>query len=311
MACAGSGKLCSNSRTQGQGAFENPIQNSNLLIQYRGLLLNFTSPDTFKKAGRMHKYLDIVDHRSLLISILCIIVTFLCIRFDISYDVDLIIFSIAIIFPLVFTIREGFRRRQYAVRLLSALKASMSALYFSLENSTRLTMEEKLEVHRMVNTLSATFIVVIKEKQDFGISQVRAQVREIYHFVDTRRDSISGNTLLKVVRLVRDIEEGIENLHGIKIHGTPVSLRAYCLVFIYIVPFIFTPTLVHNLPTQPLWLVYSLSVLHGFILMSLYNLQDHLEDPFDQIGLDDIKLAEFQFRETKLPEVEKPASTPP
>jgi len=251
----------------------------------------------------MHKYLDIIDHRSFLISMLCIIVTFFCIYFGISYDVDLIIFSIAIIFPLVFTIREGFRRRQFAIRLLSALKSSMSAFYFSLENSTRLSVEEKLDVHQKVNTLSETFIEALKKKQDVGIDQVREQIREIYHFVDTRRDSISGNTLLKVIRLVRDIEEGIENLHGIKIHGTPVSLRAYCLVFIYIVPFIFTPTLVHNLPTHPVWLVYSLSVLHGFILMSLYNLQEHIENPFDQVGLDDIKLSEFQFQVTELPEV--------
>ncbi len=49
------------------------------------------------------------------------------------------------------------------------------------------------------------------------------------------------------------------------------------------------------------WLVYALSVFHGFILMSLYNLQEHIEDPFDQMGLDDIKLVEFQFREETAP----------
>ena len=33
------------------------------------------------------------------------------------------------------------------------------------------------------------------------------------------------------------------------------------------------------------------------MLISLYNLQDLLEDPFDQMGLDDIKLDEFEFLE--------------
>ena len=38
-----------------------------------------------------------------------------------------------------------------------------------------------------------------------------------------------------------------------------------------------------------------LAVIHGFILISLYNVQYDMEDPFDQIGLDDIKLEEFHF----------------
>ena len=248
------------------------------------------------RAG-MHKYLDIIDHRSLYISLLCIAVTYLCLRFNFSYDVDLIIFSIAIIFPLVFTIREAFRRRQYCIRLLGELKAGISAFYFSMENSNKLTIKEKQEVHAMMNTLSAAFINGLKNKSNAEIDAVRDQIRQVYHYVDTTRESVSNNTSLKLIRLVRDIQESIEVLNGYKIHGTPVSLRAYCLIFIYILPFIFSPTLVHNLASHPVWLTYALSVLHGFILMSLYNLQAHIEDPFDQIGLDDIQLVEFQFRE--------------
>jgi predicted membrane chloride channel (bestrophin family) len=245
----------------------------------------------------MNKYLDIVNHRSLNISVLCIAVTYFCLRYNFSYDVDLIIFSIAIIFPLVFTIREAFRRRQNAIRLLSKLKASISAFYFSLENSNKLTAEEKQQVHVMMNALSETFIDGLMDRQNASIPKVREEVRELYHFVDTNRNSISGNASLKLIRLIQDIQECIENLNGIKIHGTPVSLRAYCLIFIYILPFIFTPTLVFNLSNHPSWIIYALSVLHGFILISLYNLQDHIEDPFDQMGLDDIKLVEFKFKE--------------
>ena len=135
------------------------------------------------------------------------------------------------------------------------------------------------------------------DRQNASIPKVREEVRELYHFVDTNRNSISGNASLKLIRLIQDIQECIENLNGIKIHGTPVSLRAYCLIFIYILPFIFTPTLVFNLSNHPSWIIYALSVLHGFILISLYNLQDHIEDPFDQMGLDDIKLVEFKFKE--------------
>ncbi|MEK9726335.1 MAG: hypothetical protein VW405_23015, partial [Rhodospirillaceae bacterium] len=113
-----------------------------------------------------------------------------------------------------------------------------------------LTQDEKLEVHDMMNKLSRTFIDGLKKKDNGNISAVREQVRNIYVFVDTNRNSISANSSLKLIRLVQDIQECIENLNGIKIHGTPVSLRAYCLVFIYVLPFIFTPTLVYNLAYQ-------------------------------------------------------------
>lgn len=248
----------------------------------------------------MNKYLDIINQRSLVISLLCIGVTFLCLQLEFSYDVDLIIFSIAIIFPLVFTIREAFRRRQNAIKLLSTLKSSISAFYFSLENSNKLTDQEKLEVHDMMHALSDTFIDGLMDTKNGNISVVRVQIRKIYNFVDTNRDSISGNSSLKLIRLIQNIQESIENLNGIKMHGTPVSLRAYCLLFIYILPFIFTPTLVYNLSTHPVWMIYALSILHGFILISLYNLQELIEDPFDQIGLDDIKLVEFEFKEKAL-----------
>jgi hypothetical protein len=54
---------------------------------------------------------------------------------------------------------------------------------------------------------------------------------------------------------------------------------------------------VYNLHDDPRWLIYLLNAINGFVLISLYNLQDLLEDPFDQMGMDDIKLNEFQFVE--------------
>ena len=36
-------------------------------------------------------------------------------------------------------------------------------------------------------------------------------------------------------------------------------------------------------------------MITGFILISLFNVQDEMEHPFDQQGLDDIRLSEFKF----------------
>jgi hypothetical protein len=38
-----------------------------------------------------------------------------------------------------------------------------------------------------------------------------------------------------------------------------------------------------------------LSAISTFILISLYNVQDQMENPFDQRGLDDIRLNDFRL----------------
>lgn len=118
--------------------------------------------------------------------------------------------------------------------------------------------------------------------------------------VELARKLISNGVALKLIRFLKDVHESIENTVGLKLHGTPISLRAYCLVFIYVFPFIFIPTLVYDMQPGDEWVVYFLSAIHGFILISLYNVQDDMEDPFDQIGLDDIKMDVFEFRKDHL-----------
>lgn len=84
-----------------------------------------------------------------------------------------------------------------------------------------------------------------------------------------------------------DVDESMESTVGLKLHGTPISLRAYCMVFIYVFPFICIPTLINDLNASAPVLVYELAMIPGFILISLYNVQDAMED---QVGLDVIKL---------------------
>ena len=108
--------------------------------------------------------------------------------------------------------------------------------------------------------------------------------------------AIPNGLALKIIRFVQDVNDGMDNTISLKMHGTPISMRAYCLVFVCIFPFVFSPTIVFHLADSPWPLTYGLSVLHGFILIALYNVQVQMENPFDQIGLDDIKLDEFRFR---------------
>ena len=245
----------------------------------------------------MRKYLEIINHRTFIIVVLCIAAVYLCLRLDYAYDVDWIFLSIAVLFPLVFTIREAFRRRQLAIRFLGALKAAISAFYFGLENNTKMPIAERRQIHVLVRDLSTSFTRSLKSPDSESMEDVRSIIRRIYTVSTPSNEAISSSASLKLMRFVQDIHENIESLNGIKMHGTPVSLRAYLLLSLYLLPFIFTPNLVYNLHDDPRWLIYLLNAINGFVLISLYNLQELLEDPFDQMGMDDIKLEEFRFTE--------------
>jgi len=247
-----------------------------------------------QKPQLLQKYLAIIDSKTGYVVLLCLLITFLCYRLDFSYNLNVTLFSIAVIFPLVFTIREAFRKRDSVIKLLSIFKSSLNSTYYCFVYNDKLSKEDRDFVADNLNSVSQMFFDVLKGCE-YDQNAVREKLNEVFEFVNAHRDVISNGTVMKIIRFLKDVDESIENTVGLKLHGTPISLRAYCLVFIYVFPFVFIPTLLNDLSTSSPFVVYALATIHGFILISLYNVQDAMEDPFDQVGLDDIKLEEFHF----------------
>ncbi|WP_414979645.1 hypothetical protein [Congregibacter sp.] len=243
----------------------------------------------------MNKYLAIIDSKTLLLSVVCIAVTYVCFRYNIAYDLNITLFSIAVIFPLVFTIREAFKRRDNALKFLSQFKSSLCSVHYCFEQCKKLSQEQRTEVSQLLDRASSQFFDALRS-EEADIRPAEDSVNEIIHFIKRNDSAISNSLALKIIRFVQDVNDGMENTICLKMHGTPISMRAYCLVFVFLFPFVFAPTIVYHLPDAPLLLTYGLSVLHGFILIALYNVQVQMENPFDQIGLDDIQLDEFRFR---------------
>jgi predicted membrane chloride channel (bestrophin family) len=48
-------------------------------------------------------------------------------------------------------------------------------------------------------------------------------------------------------------------------------------------------------PDKGPWITYFIVLVSQFILISLYNIQNQLEYPFDEEGMDDIKLDNFRI----------------
>lgn len=243
----------------------------------------------------MNKYLAIIDIKMLFLGAVCIAVTYACFNYNFAYDLNITMFSVAVIFPLVFTIREAFKRRDNALKFLSQFKSGLCSVHYCFEQCKKLSEEQRAEVAQLLDKASSQFFDALGS-EDADIRPAEDTVNQIIHFIKRNDAVISNGLALKIIRFVQEVNDGMENTISLKMHGTPISMRAYCLVFVFLFPFVFAPTIVYHLPDAPVVISYGLSLLHGFILIALYNVQVQMENPFDQIGLDDIQLDEFRFR---------------
>ncbi|SDB47076.1 hypothetical protein SAMN03097699_1544 [Flavobacteriaceae bacterium MAR_2010_188] len=227
--------------------------------------------------------------------ILSAAVTFFSFRYNINFNVDLTLLSIAIIFPLVFTIRGSFRRREKALEHLSEFISTLKTVKYFLMSNENITEENRLEINKILLDINHKTLEHLTKK-DYDIKGLDLITHNVYRFVSEKDNLIPSKLRDRVFRFMKDMHESIENLHAIHSHRTPISLKAYCEIFIYIFPFIYAPTIIYNIGlTGADWIAYFVVMLTQFILISLYNIQNQLEYPFDNIGMDDINLDNFRI----------------
>jgi len=240
-------------------------------------------------------YLVIINSRTWIALFISIITPYLCFTYNVSFDMDLTLISIAMIFPLVFTIRGSFRRREKALEHLSEFRGTIKTLDYFFKSNLKLTEEDNAEVSEILLKISNNLMSQLKNNSH-ETARLDGNIDELYVFVQDHKDSISSKREEKIFRLMQDLHETIENVHAINVHRTPISLKAYCLIFIYIFPLIYAPSIIFRVGSdRSIWITYFIVVLSQFILISLYNIQNQLEYPFDDKGMDDIQLDNFKI----------------
>ncbi|MDH3918523.1 MAG: hypothetical protein OEU25_10100, partial [Rhodospirillales bacterium] len=78
-------------------------------------------------------------------------------------------------------------------------------------------------------------------------------------------------------------------------YRTPVTLRAYSDIFILVLPILYGPYFAEIAKDFSVGLEYLMPVLFSLILVGLDNIQHHLENPFDQVGEDDVVINAEKF----------------
>ena len=133
----------------------------------------------------MSRYLIILNRRTLIAILISTLIPFACYKLGVNYNIDLTLISIAIIFPLVFTIRGAFRRREKALEHLSLFRASLKTVE-NIISSSKLELEEINEGIELIHKSNkGLFEFLVNSKESAKIHDENMQ--ELFEFLKSKK----------------------------------------------------------------------------------------------------------------------------
>ena len=236
----------------------------------------------------------IIDSQTVIITLLAIISTYLCNRFGFYADLPSGLIGVAIIFPIVFSINSAYKRREEALKYFASLRGHAIAIFYAHRDWVLGYPEHALRMKKLISRLLETikdyfssapeeekekFNLVYKEFSDFSLSH------ELLRKADVPTGEIS-----RINQYLRAIMIDFEKMRNIFLYRTPVSLRAYSQIFLNIFPILYAPYFA-SLGNKSYEIIgYGVAIMYSIVLVSLDNIQEDLESPYDEIGADDVNL---------------------
>ena len=110
---------------------------------------------------------------------------------------DLTLLSIAIIFPLVFSIRGSFRRREKALEHLSEFKSTLHTVRNFLLSNPKLLDLYKKDVDTILLNINSTVLNHLASPES-SLTDVDKSMNQVYEFVIDKNDTISRQIRDKV-----------------------------------------------------------------------------------------------------------------
>jgi predicted membrane chloride channel (bestrophin family) len=243
----------------------------------------------------------IINYKTFIITFLAVAVTWLCDYYKIEAEFPLTLVAIAIVFPVVFSIDSAYKRREKALGLLGDFKAHAMSIYHATRDWAGDDEQYKKEIKTHLLDIYSSireFFVAEHDKEKSSEKAIYIKVSELSVLLQKLRDfNLQSGEMSRVNQYTSKILTSIENLKIFWSYRTPITLRAYSKVFIYTFPIIYGPYFVAVAEKYSHGLEYVMPIIFSFILVSLDNIQGHLENPFDQIGEDDIRFDVEEFSE--------------
>lgn len=248
---------------------------------------------------------NIFNWNTPIVLVLAILATYICVKNSWTINLPMTIIGIAVVFPIVFSIGGAYKRREAALVYYGNIKALSRMIYFASRDWLR-DSGEKAEQNKkdFRDLLGKTLIVIRDFFSSKTIEQQNKKEDELYIIFsklsktveDLRDRGLSGSEVSRVHSFLSKLIISFESFKHIFQYRTPRTLRTYSRVFIYIVPIIYSPYFAYIAEGKSLAFALISPIVFALIFTSLDNIQEHLENPFDQLGEDDIKINAEKFK---------------
>ena len=242
----------------------------------------------------------IINVQTLLVASLAVLSTWLCSHYDWKANFPLTLIATAIVFPIVFSIGGAYKRREATLDRYGSLKAHGRAIYFAvrdwLEAADPATEVEAKQILQDLLTSCRTLFHRPIEEMDRHEEDVYAAFSRLSRFIKRlRAKGLASGEVSRCNQFLSKMMIAFESMKHVYQYRTPRTLRAYSKVFMYVLPVLYGPYFTHIAASYPNGLLYVMPILFSVILVCLDNIQDHLENPFDQMGEDDVAINAEKF----------------
>jgi len=239
-------------------------------------------------------FLKIISLQTFVVIALACGATAICIWREIYIELPTALIGIAIVFPIVFSINAAYRRREEALNHFASLRGQAVSLFYA--HRDWLPKEDQIHQERMKGLIDRLLQAIHTYFTDEKGKEVHC--REIFAICsdisksleELRQAGVSGTEISRCNQYLRAIMIDFEKMRNIRLYRTPTSLRAYSHVFLNSFPIMFAPYFAYLSDESYAIAGYLVAVFYGLVLVSLDNIQEDLENPFDQVGVDDLKL---------------------
>lgn len=236
----------------------------------------------------------IINLKTFLIAAMSVAATALCLHFGIKGDFPFTIIATAVIFPIVFSIGGAYSRRENALDEYGTMKAHGRAMYFAARDWVEVSDDvSRVKLKGLLNNLFSETRNLFTAPQ----SEMRKNEEGVYRafsalsrFIktDLREKGLASGECSRCNQYLSKMMVGFENVKHIYQYRTPQTLRAFSDTFIFVLPFVYGPYFAHLAAESSTGIEYVMPIMFSVVLVALDNIQAHLENPFDQVGEDDI-----------------------
>ncbi len=251
--------------------------------------------------SRLRTLALIINVKAMVISAAAVTSTYLCLRWNIVANFPLTLIATAVVFPIVFSINSAYKRREAVLDDYGILKAHGRAIYFAsrdwLDESDPARAERCREL--LGDLLRAVRDLFAAEREDMQEREDRVYrcFSDISLFIrnDLRLTGLATGEVSRCNQYLSKMLLAFEQTKHIYQYRTLRTLRTFSDFFIKILPPLYGPYFAYIAADFSLGLTYAMPVLFALVLVSLDNIQEHLENPFNQIGQHDAMINAEKF----------------